>query len=153
MQDLNKCIFTGRIGNDIELKTTKSGISTCTISLAVTRAKAKDADEAETDWIRCIAWRTTAEFIERYLNKGRKVVVEAKVRTRTWEDQDGNNHKETEFHIDNIYPTDSKPQGSGQNDSQSESVSAPKSAPKRAASKAKTEPVPLDPDISDDLPF
>lgn len=68
-------------------------------------------------------------------------------------DKDGNNRKETEFHIDNIYPADSKPQGSGQNDSQSESVSAPKSAPKRAASKAKTEPVPLDPDISDDLPF
>lgn len=89
MADLNKCIFTGRIGNDIELKSTSSGVSTCSFRLAVERPKAKSAQEAETDWLDVVAWRSTAEFCSRYLSKGRKVVVECAVRTRKWNDRDG----------------------------------------------------------------
>lgn len=109
MADLNKCIFTGRIGNDIELKSTSSGVSTCSFRLAVERPKAKNAQEAETDWLDMVAWRNTAEFCSRYLTKGRKVTVECVVRTRKWNDRDGNPRKAVEFHIENIYPADSKP--------------------------------------------
>ena len=113
MADINKCILTGRIGNTPELRSTSSGTSTCAISLAVERPKAKDAQEAETDWLELIAWRGTAEFCARYLAKGRKVVVECSARTRKWNDKDGKTHKVVEFVIQNIIPADSKPQNAG----------------------------------------
>jgi len=110
MADINKSVFTGRIGSDPELRMTQSGIPTCTFNLAVERPKGKDAEKAETDWLTMVAWRSTAEFCSRYLTKGRKVVVEAAVRTRKWEDKDGKPRKAVEFQILNILPADSKPQ-------------------------------------------
>ena len=110
MADINKSVYTGRIGEDIELRSTQSGIPTCTFSLAVERPKGKDAEKAETDWLTMVAWRSTAEFCARYLAKGRKVVIEATTRTRKWEDKDGKPRKAVEFQILNIMPADSKPQ-------------------------------------------
>ncbi len=108
MTDINKSIFTGRIGSNIELRTTQNGISTCTFNLAVERPKAKDAEKAEVDWLTIVAWSNTAEFCNKYLSKGRKVIVEAVVRTRKWEDKEGKTHKVVEFHVVNIMPADSK---------------------------------------------
>lgn len=110
MADINRCTFTGRIGTDIELKSTPSGLSVCTFRLAVERQKAKDAEKAETDWLDIVAWRQQAEFVSRYLGKGRKVVVDCTVRTRTWDDKDGKKRKAVEFHVNQIVPADSKPQ-------------------------------------------
>lgn len=110
MADINKSYYTGRIGSDIELRSTQSGIPTCTFNLAVERPKGKDAEKAETDWLTMVAWRSTAEFCARYLAKGRKVVIEATTRTRKWEDKDGKPRKAVEFQILNIMPADSKPQ-------------------------------------------
>ncbi len=110
MADINKSIFTGRIGSDPELRMTPSGIPTCTFKLAVERPKGKDAEKAETDWLTMVAWRSTAEFCSRYLTKGRKVVIEATARTRKWDDKDGKTHKVVEFQILNILPADSNPQ-------------------------------------------
>lgn len=115
MADINRCIFTGRIGTDTELKTTPSGVSVCTFRLAVERPKAKDAEKAETDWLDIVAWRQQAEFTNRYLGKGRKVVVECAARTRVWDDKEGKKHKVVEFHATQIIPADSRPQS--QNDS------------------------------------
>lgn len=114
MADINKSYYTGRIGTDIELKSTPSGISTCSFPLAVERPKAKDAEKAEADWLTMVAWRSTAEFCARYLTKGRKVVVECTTRTRSWEDKDGNKRKAVEFQILNIVPADAKPAGAQQ---------------------------------------
>ena len=113
MADINKSVYTGRIGEDIELRSTQSGIPTCTFSLAVERPKGKDAEKAETDWLTMVAWRSTAEFCARYLSKGRKVVIEATTRTRKWEDKDGKPRKAVEFQVLNIIPADSKPQTAG----------------------------------------
>lgn len=118
MADINRCIFTGRIGTDTELKTTPSGVSVCTFRLAVERPKAKDAEKAETDWLDIVAWRQQAEFTNRYLGKGRKVVVECAARIRVWEDKEGKKHKAVEFHATQIIPADSKPQNQSDNGSQ-----------------------------------
>lgn len=113
MADINRVILTGRIGTDVELKTTPSGTSVCTFRLAVERPKAKDAEKAETDWLDIVTWRQQAEFVSRYLGKGRKVVIEGSVRTRVWDDKEGNKRKVVEFHANQIVPADSKPQQSG----------------------------------------
>lgn len=115
MADINRCIFTGRIGTDTELKTTPSGVSVCTFRLAVERPKAKDAEKAETDWLDIVTWRQQAEFVSRYLGKGRKVVVEGAARTRVWEDKDGKKHKAVEFHATQVVPADSRPQSQNGN--------------------------------------
>lgn len=116
MADINRVILTGRIGTDTELKTTPSGTSVCTFRLAVERPKAKDAEKAETDWLDIVTWRQQAEFVSRYLGKGRKVVIEGSVRTRVWDDKEGNKRKAVEFHANQIVPADSKPQQSGTTD-------------------------------------
>lgn len=110
MADINRCIFTGRIGNDPELRTTASGVSVCSFRLAVERPKAKGAERGDTDWLDIIAWRQQAEFVSRYITKGRKIVAECECRTRVWEDKEGNKRKAVEFNLVNIVPADSKPQ-------------------------------------------
>ncbi len=109
MADINECIFTGRIGNDVELRTTASGTSVCSLRLAVERPKAKGAEKSETDWLNVIAWRQQAEFVSRFLGKGRRVVVKCEVRNRQWTDKQGNQRVSTEFNVVNIMPADSKP--------------------------------------------
>lgn len=71
---MNSSVFSGRIGNELVLKKTKEGISVVVFSLAVRRNK------EETDWIRCVAYREKAEFIERYFKKGSFIEIRAKLR-------------------------------------------------------------------------
>lgn len=108
MFDINRCIFTGRIGNDLELKTTAGGASVCSFRLAVDRPKKKDSNVQETDWLDVIAWRQEAEFMCRYLGKGRKVIVDCCCRSRTWKDNDGADRRSIEFHVQHIQPADSR---------------------------------------------
>ena len=105
---LNKIIAMGRLTATPELKTTGNGTSVCSFTLASDRDyKAKDA-ERETDWLDCVAWRGTAEFISKYFDKGRMMVVEGRLQTRTYEDKNGNKRKATEILVDNAYFGDSK---------------------------------------------
>ena len=105
---LNKIIAMGRLTADPELKTTGGGTSVCSFTLASDRDyKGKDA-ERETDWLDCVAWRGTAEFISKYFAKGRMMVVEGRLQTRTYEDKNGNKRKATEIVVDNAYFGDSK---------------------------------------------
>jgi len=106
---MNKAIFSGRLGNTPELRYTKSGIAVCSFTLAVERPRQKDKEE-ETDWPTIIAWRNKAEFAAKYLTKGRKVLVTATVRTRTYDGEDGKKHKVTEFYAEDIEFCDKKPQ-------------------------------------------
>jgi len=105
---MNKAIFSGRLGNTPELRYTKSGIAVCSFTLAVERPRQKDKEE-ETDWPTIIAWRSKAEFAAKYLTKGRKVLVTATVRTRTYDDDNGKKHKITEFYAEDIEFCDKKP--------------------------------------------
>lgn len=103
---MNKVILSGRTTDNIELKTTTDGTSVATFILAVER-RSKD-DKA--DFPTVVAWRKTAEFASKYITKGRKIIVEGELRTRTYEGSDGKRHKVTEVQAENIEFADSRPQ-------------------------------------------
>ena len=108
---LNKIFSMGRLTRDPELRTTNSGTSVASFSLAVNR-NYKGADgEKETDFIDCVAWRSTAEFAAKYFAKGRMAVVEGRLQIRPWTDKEGNNRRSAEVIVDNMYFGDSKRDG------------------------------------------
>lgn len=78
---MNKCIFIGRISSDIELRTTQSGIATCSFSIAINNGKDKDGNERPADFINCRAWRETANFISKWFQKGKMIAIEGKFKT------------------------------------------------------------------------
>ena len=97
MADINTATFTGRLGSDIELKCTQSGISVCSFAIAVERRKGKDEETATVDWIDCVAWRSTAEYLSTYYGKGRKIGVSGRLQTRIGEDKNGQKRKSVEL--------------------------------------------------------
>ena len=108
---LNKIFIMGRLTRDPELRTTNSGTSVASFSLAVDR-NYKGADgEKETDLIDCVAWRQTGEFAAKYFTKGRMAVVEGRLQIRPWTDKEGNNRRSAEVIVDNMYFGDSKRDG------------------------------------------
>lgn len=108
---LNKIFIMGRLTRDQELRTTNSGTSVASFSLAVDR-NYKGADgEKETDFIDCVAWRQTGEFSAKYFTKGRMAVVEGRLQIRPWTDKEGNNRRSAEVIVDNMYFGDSKRDG------------------------------------------
>ncbi len=92
----NLVVLTGRLTSNPELKTTPSGISVTTFSLAVDRPYRKDKEQ-EADFINIIAWRQTAEFITRYFTKGSLIGIEGSIQTRRY--QDKNNNNRTAFEV------------------------------------------------------
>ena len=107
---INKVIIMGRITQDLELKQTPSGVSVLSFTVAVDRSYAKQGEEKQTDFISCVAWKQTAEFISRYFGKGRMIAVEGQLRTRTYEDKKGVKHYVTEVYVDNVSFTCEKKQ-------------------------------------------
>lgn len=99
---LNNVILTGRLTKDLELKSTNSGTHVTTFSLAVDRKYKGQNGEKETDFIECVAWKSSAEFLCKYAGKGRLIAVEGRLQTRTWQDKDGNNRKSVEVVADHI---------------------------------------------------
>lgn len=97
---LNKVILMGRITRDLELKTTPSGVSVLTFSIAVDRSFVRQGEERQADFITCVAWRQQAEFINRYFGKGRMIAVVGNLRTRTYDDKNGTKHYVTEGYVD-----------------------------------------------------
>ena len=96
---MNKAILMGRLAGDPELKQTGSGLSVTSFTIAVERRTGKG--EHQTDWVDCVAWRNTAEFLCKYFQKGSPIIVEGSIQTRTWE-KDGQKHKVVEILADNI---------------------------------------------------
>ena len=106
---LNKTILLGRITQDLELKQTPNGIAVLSFTVAVDRNYSK-GEEKQSDFISCVAWKQTAEFINRYFGKGRMIAVEGQLRTRTYEDKNGSKHYVTEVYVDNASFTGEKKQ-------------------------------------------
>ena len=105
---LNKIIVMGRLTKDVEMRHTQSGNAVASFTIACDRDfKAKNG-EKETDWLDVVAWRNTAEFVSKYFSKGRMAVVEGRLQTRTYEDNNGNKRKVSEIVADNVYFGDSK---------------------------------------------
>ena len=97
---MNKVIEMGRLTADPELKKTKSsGLYVCSFTLAVNRP----GNREETDFLDCVAWRSTAELICKWLKKGSPVIVEGFLKTRTWEDKFGQKRKNTEIEVENVF--------------------------------------------------
>lgn len=84
---INKWIGMGRLTADPELKQTQSGVSTCSIAVAVQRDYAENDGTRQTDFISVVAWRQTAEFISRYFRKGSMIAIVGELRTRTYNDK------------------------------------------------------------------
>ena len=101
---LNKVILMGRLTADPELRQTPSGVSTCQITVAVNRNYTSQDGERQTDFITVVAWRQTAEFISRYFTKGKMIIVEGNLRTRTYDDKryPDVRHYVTEVYADNV---------------------------------------------------
>ena len=109
---LNHIIVMGRLTRDPELRRTGSGTAVASFSLAVDRDFApKDGGERETDFIDCVAWRSTGEFVSKYFTKGRMAVVSGRLQIRNWTDKDGNKRRSAEIVADNVYFGDSRRDG------------------------------------------
>lgn len=104
---LNKAVIMGRVCADPELRQAGENYVT-SFTLAVDRDFKNQAGERETDFIDCVAWRSTAEFFCKYFEKGRMAVVEGPLRVRKWTDKEGNNRRNTEIIVENVYFGDSR---------------------------------------------
>ena len=106
---LNHITIMGRLTRDPELRRTGSGIAVASFTLAVDRDFGKNEQgERETDFIDCVAWRQTGEFISKYFTKGRMIVVDGRLEMRDWTDKDGNKRIAAEVVVANAYFGDSK---------------------------------------------
>lgn len=101
----------GRITRDIELRRTPSGVAVASFTLAVDRDFKEKNGEKETDFIDVVAWKNTAEFVDKYFGKGRVAVVSGRLQIRNWTDKDGNKRRTAEVIADNVYFGDSKRDG------------------------------------------
>ena len=109
---LNHITIMGRLTRDPELRRTGSGVAVASFTVAVDRDfGGRDGGEKETDFIDCVAWRQTGEFVSKYFIKGRMIVVSGRLQIRSWTDKDGNKRRTAEVVADNCYFGDSKRDG------------------------------------------
>ena len=129
---LNHIVIMGRLTRDPEIRRTGTGIAVASFSVAVERDFGKNENgEKETDFIDCVAWRTTGEFVSKYFTKGSMIVVSGRLQIRGWTDKDGNKRRSAEVVADNVYFGESKrsSEGSGSYGGSYSSGNSPYSAP------------------------
>ena len=104
MAGVNKVILLGHLGKDPEAFTFENGVKKVSFSLATTESyKDKDGNRIDqTEWHNIVLWRGLADVAEKYLNKGSQVYVEGKIKTRAWDDKDGNKRYTTEIVVNNM---------------------------------------------------
>ena len=106
---LNHITIMGRLTRDPELRYTQNQTPVASFTLAVDRDfSGRDGGERQTDFIDCVAWRQTAEFVNKYFTKGSMAVVSGRLQMRDWTDRDGNKRRSAEVVADNIYFGESK---------------------------------------------
>lgn len=110
---LNVVALMGRLTADPELRTTPSGVSVCRFTLAVDRNYAKPGTERQADFINCLAWRGTAEFISRYFVKGQLVAIDGSIQTGSYTDNNGNKRYTFEVVANNVNFTGDRRDGGG----------------------------------------
>ena len=133
---MNKVVLLGRLTKDPEMRTTQNGKSVCSFTVAVDRRFVNAQGNREADFLPCVAWDKTAEFIGKHFCKGRKIAVSGSIQTRNYQAQDGSKRFVTEIMVDEVDFADSKADG--------QSAAAP-------ATNETNEPVPCE--DPDDLPF
>ena len=114
---LNKAILMGRLTRDPELRHTPSNMAVTSFTLAIDRDRKGQSGERQTDFIDVVAWRHTAEFVNKYFHKGSMMVVSGRLQMRDWTDKDGNKRTSAEVVADNVYFGDSNRGGDSNRDS------------------------------------
>ena len=109
---MNKVVLVGRLARDPELRTTPSGVSVCNFTVACDRRYTQNG-ERQADFINCIAWRQSGEFVARYFTKGNRIALEGSIQTRSWDDQNGNKRYATEVVVDHAEFAQSKGESNG----------------------------------------
>lgn len=137
----NLVILTGRLTADPELKTTQSGVSVVSFSIAVQR-KYKSGEDPITDFINVVAWRSSAEFISKYFKKGNMIGIEGSIQTRKYQDKDGNSRTAFEVIANNVQFVETKRENS-----------TDVSAPSPSFSSNNTDFSEIQASADDDLPF
>lgn len=148
----NKAILVGRLTADPELKQTPNGVSVTSFSIAVNRAFTPKGGERQTDFLDIVAWRQTAEFICRYFSKGRAILIEGSIQTRTYVDKNGQNRRAWEIVADSAHFVENKNAAGGAAPGAMPDSMAPASAPAPAYSSGNVEDF-ADIDDDGDLPF
>lgn len=105
---LNRVTIAGRLARDPELRHTNSGTAVASFSLAVDRDFKDQSGERITDWIDCVAWKHTAEFLCNYTQKGSLIIADGRLQVRDWTDSNGNKRRAVEVIADNVYFGDRK---------------------------------------------
>ena len=105
---MNVICLMGRLVADPELKSTQSGVNVTSFCVAVDRAYQPKGQERQSDFINCVAWRQTAEFISKYFKKGSMVALEGSIQTRSWDDQDGKKRYATDVVVNQVYFAESR---------------------------------------------
>lgn len=143
MSDMNNVSLMGRLTADPELKTTQNGISYCRFTVAVNRYSKDGEDTA--DFISCVAWRSTAEFICNYFLKGNKIALIGSIQTGSYTDKDGRKVYTTDVNTDKVFFCESKKDG--------DNNTAAKSSKQRKPRKEEPIDDEVFEEIADDLPF
>lgn len=112
--NLNKVTLCGRLTADVELKQTTTGTSVVSFTLAVNRLRARDATEQKADFLKCIAWEKTAEFIAKYFHKGESLYIEGSLQTRKYKTSTGLTAYATEVNVTEARFVDNKQTDSAQ---------------------------------------
>lgn len=141
---INIVIVMGRITADPELKTTQSGVNYVRFTVAVDRPY-KSGDEKQTDFINCVAWRHTAEFVDKYFVKGQMIAVQGSLQTGSFTNKDGDKVSVVSVNVDAVSFAGSKGADGGTTGEEPKKTT-------RARQRGKGT-IDIDPDISDDLPY
>ena len=123
---LNHITLMGRLVRDPELRRTGSGVAVTSFRIAVDRDfVSKEGGERKADFIDCVAWRQTGEFVSKYFTKGRMIVVDGRLEMRDWNDKEGNKRTSAEVVVSNVYFGDSRRDGDNGNSFGGNTYAAP----------------------------
>ena len=142
---VNKVILLGNVGADPEVRYLDGGVAVANLRLATTESyKNKNGEKVDqTEWHNIVLWRGLAEIVEKYVKKGMRLYIEGRIRTRSWDDQNGVKRYTTEIYADNMQMLSFGRQEGADMPNRAPGASTAPSAPMNAAA----------PDDSDDLPF
>ena len=121
---LNHITAAGRLTKDPELRRTQNGVAVASFTIACDRDIKDASGNKQPDFIDCVAWRNTAEFVDKYFTRGRMVIVSGRLQTREWTDKNGNKRRNAEILAESVYFGDSK--RSGENTEKNETKEAAK---------------------------
>ena len=100
---LNNIVIMGRLTRDPELRRTQTGVAVASFTLACERDFAAQGEARETDFVDIVAWRYTAEFVDKYFSKGQMAIVAGRLQIRNWQDKEGNKRRSAEILADHVY--------------------------------------------------